>query len=99
MTKQLPATVAAQKIIRISENVDFSNGNTTKVLSPIIGAEIAIHVNKNVDLSHRNMTRVLPARVAAQIITLISRSVDSQKWQYDQSTASHNWRSDTNSYK
>ena len=41
MTKQLPATVAAQNIIRVSESVeftDFANRNITKVLSTIIGA-------------------------------------------------------------
>ena len=99
MTKQLPATVAAQKITIISKSVDLSHRSTTKTLSPTVGAYIAVRVSKNVSLSHRNSTRVLPARFAAQIITLITRSVDSQKWQYDQSTASHNWRSDTNSYK
>ena len=90
---------AAQKLTIMSKSVDFSHRSTTKSLSPTAGAYKAVRVSKNPNLSHRNSTRVLPARVAAQIITLITRSVDSQKWQYDQSTASNNWRSDTNSYK
>ena len=83
----------------MSKSVDFSHRSTTKSLSPTVGAYIAVRVSKDVNFSHRNSTRVLPAKVAAQIIPLITRSVDSQKRQYDQSTASHNWRADTNSYK